>query len=77
MIGALGVALISLASVGSGLWMLLRPDPWVDFFRVARTETGRKVNRHLISRTSVRMQGAALLLGGVVFAVIAVALFLS
>lgn len=77
MIGILGVALISLASFGFGLWMLLRPDSWVDFFRVARTETGRKVNRYLISRTTVRMQAAALLLGGVVFAVIAVVLFLS
>jgi hypothetical protein len=70
--GILILVLIALASFGLGLGMLLRPDSWLEFFRTARTETGRKVNRYLITRSTLRFQAAALLLGGFVFAVIAV-----
>ena len=72
MIGILLLALTAVASFGLGLAILMRPDFWLDFFRTARTETGRKVNRYLITRTSLRFQAVALMLGGVVFAVIAV-----
>jgi hypothetical protein len=40
MIGILILASIALVGFGLGLWILMRPDFWLEFSRVARTDVG-------------------------------------
>lgn len=72
MIGIVLLALVALACFALGLAMLRFPDFWLEFFRSARSETGRKVNRLLMTRSTLRFQAILLIVGGGIFMVIAV-----
>ena len=72
-VGYVVAGLLGWLSVG----MFRHTDWWVDFFRQALTEPGRKLNRMLITRSSIKMQAATAGLFSLIFTVLLTVTLLS
>lgn len=69
--------LIPLACFALGFGMLRSPDFWLELFRTARTETGRRINRRLITKGTVKYQAIIMLGAGGIFTFISVMTILN